>query len=129
MGVSGKSGSSKPGIPTPGTQAEPEKRRDLRVPLRVLRVESEHNGEIFAGYATNLSTSGIFIQTTNPKKPGTRITIQFTLPTKQKIAGLAEVVWTREYTGKEIRHPGMGMRFLELGPEHSEFIRTFLEEK
>lgn len=124
-------------IPKPKKEAQPslapavegnEKRKDLRVPLRVLNVRSELQGEVFFGYATNISTSGIFIQTPNPKEPGLRMSLSFVLPqTKQKISCLAEVTWIVDYTTQTGPSPGMGLKFSEISEEAAEAIRVFVE--
>src|SRR5262245_23892115 len=113
---------------TEHTTSEEEKRKDLRIPLRVLRVEGTEKGkkEIFFGYAGNISTSGMFIQTPNPKDVGTQVRLTFTLPTtKEKVTCVAEVVWSRNYAGKG-SSPGMGMRFVDLAADMSAIIEKFM---
>ena len=110
--------------------AAEEKRRDLRVPLRVLRVEgSERNKhEIFFGYASNISASGLFIQTPNPKDVGTQVHLSFTLPvSKEKVTCTAEVIWIRNYSGKGST-PGMGLKFVELSKELAASVDRFISE-
>ncbi len=122
--------SSTPDIPTPTINEENERRRDLRVPLRVLRVESEHNGEVFFGYAVNISNTGLCIQTSNPKVTGTKIHISFTLPSqKEKIDCNAEVIWHRNFTGPKAPPPGMGLRFIELPTATLEMIQRFIDQE
>ncbi|HLG19453.1 MAG TPA: TIGR02266 family protein [Bdellovibrionota bacterium] len=118
----------KPRIPTPTETKEPERRRELRIPMRVLRVEAEREGEVFFGYAANLSVTGLFIQTTNPKPVGTQVHVAFTLPkAKEKITSKAEIVWVQEYAGKDGPSPGMGLRFLEPPDSTLAAIRKFIE--
>jgi uncharacterized protein (TIGR02266 family) len=115
---------------TPTTESEPEKRRDLRVPIRVLRVEGTEKGkhEIFFGYASNLSSSGMFIQTPSPKEIGTQVRLSFLLPTsKEKVVAAAEVVWIRNYSGKG-SSPGMGLKFVEISAELARSIQKFVSE-
>ena len=119
----------KPRVPPPANTPEPEKRRELRVPLRILRVETELNGEVFFGYATNLSKTGLFIKTISPRVAGTQVRLSFTLPSgPQKINCLAEIAWGQNYTGEKGPIPGMGLRFVEVSPESLELIQKFVDE-
>ena len=122
--------SGAPTIPAPVQDGGPERRRQLRVPLRVLRVSAQHQGEFFFGYASNISNTGVFIETSNPKPNGTRVKLKFSLPgLVAPTVCVAEVVWTREFTGKGVESPGMGLRFLELQPEAAVLIREFVEKE
>ena len=118
-----------PTIPPPSLKApEADKRKDLRVPLRVLKVETELNGDVFFGYAADISKSGLFIQTSNPRPVGTKVRLMFVLPgTKEKLTFQAEVIWNRNYIGKEGLTPGMGMRFVELDSTNREKIEKFVD--
>ena len=122
--------SGKPPIPSPTSTKEVERRRELRVPLRVLKIQGERKGEVFFGYAGNLSTTGLFIQTTNPREAGMQVKVTFQLPnTKKNIECLTEVMWGRNYLGKDGPPPGMGLRFIDVSTEDSDAIRTFVEEE
>ena len=129
MESSFKGGTDSPVIPPTKPEKEPEQRQNLRVPLRVLRVETELKGEVFFGYAINLSVTGIFIQTSSPKEVGTQFRVRFSLPRDPKIIEcLTEVVWSRHYTGKTGVSPGMGLRFIDLNPECQEAIAKFISQ-
>ncbi|MFH1263051.1 MAG: PilZ domain-containing protein [Pseudomonadota bacterium] len=118
------------GNPAPVEAATAEKRKHLRLPLRVLRVETELRGEVFFGHATNISKTGLFIQTTNPRPVGFQIKIRFEMPRfKKKIQCMAEVVWAQEFTGEKGIEPGMGLKFLDLAPEELQMLDRFVEEK
>lgn len=106
-----------------------EKRRELRVPMRVLHVKLEGHKKVFFGYADNLSTSGFFIQSINPKEAGSKFKIEFNLPDcQEKIECLAEVVWKRDFTTNSSCKPGMGLRFVEIERKYSALIREFIEK-
>ena len=106
-----------------------EKRRYLRVPLRVLRVETKIGGEIFFGHATNISRTGLFIQTVNPKPVGMKVYIKFLLPeNKEMITCLAEITWIQDFIGPKGPQPGMGLKFLELNPTTETMIAAFIEQ-
>lgn len=114
----------------PANSAPPEKRRNLRVPLRVLRVETALRGQVFFGHAVNLSKTGLFVQTTNPKPVGFKAKIRFELPKAgQKIEAMAEVVRNQEFTGQKGVQPGMGLKFVDLSIEAQEIIEKFVDEK
>ncbi len=116
-------------LPAAGGTDEAERRRELRVPLRVLRVHTDQAGDVFFGYANNVSLSGVFVQTPNPKKPGLQVDLRFKLPRKTKeIQCKAEVMWAQEYAGKGQTAPGMGLRFVEISVEDLEEIRKFVSE-
>jgi uncharacterized protein (TIGR02266 family) len=117
-----------PTSPQSGDSEENEKRSDLRVPLRVLRVEAKDSRkqEIFFGYASNISISGMFIQTASPKDKGTQVQVTFTLPNKVRVACLTEVAWVRPFSGKN-SSPGMGLRFVEIDAASKEAIEKFID--
>jgi hypothetical protein len=93
------------------------------------------------GRLTNISSDGLFVQTTNVKEMGTRIDLCFTLPNSSKrIAVTAEVIWVSyppsfdegPSFGKPERYvygtPGMGLRFISISPEDRFRIEGFLKE-
>lgn len=92
-----------------------EKRFSLRNQLLVLKVKGDDGGNVFFGYAKNISITGMFIASVNPKKAGEEFTIEFTLPKKRKPVQCRCVVeWSRNYNPKSKFEPGMGVRFLDL---------------
>lgn len=104
---------------TPEPTKEPDKRRDLRTPLIVLKVKLDDGKKAFFGYAKNISRSGLFIATVNPKEPGSRFQVEIPLPPPigRNVQCESEVVWKRNYTRGGPYEPGMGLRFLDM-PEH-----------
>ena len=101
------------------SEKEPDKRKNLRAPLIVLKVKLDDGNKAFFGYAKNISRSGLFIATVNPKEPGSTFRIEIPLPEpiNHKIQCEAEVVWKRYYTRGGPNEPGMGMKFNNM-PEH-----------
>ncbi len=100
------------------TSPETEKRFNLRNQLLVLKVKGDDAGNVFFGYAKNISITGMFIASVNPKKAGEVFTIEFTLPKKKKpIQCKCVVEWSRNYSPKSKFEPGMGVRFLDLDKE------------
>ena len=106
----------------------PDKRKDLRVPILVTRVKGGKMGRTFFGYAKNISRSGLFIQTINPKKEKEQFKIEFTLPGEEtSVTCTAEVVWARNYMPDALYEPGMGLRFLDLEDEKADEIARWVE--
>lgn len=101
-----------------------EKRLSLRVPIQLkVDVESPNNHYLFE-YSSNLSQSGIFIQTTEPVKPGTLLHLQFSLPDDHRIRTRGEVIWVNE----EDEEPGMGVKFLGLMKKDKDRILIALKK-
>ena len=94
--------------------------KDQRTSDRVLvklQVDCSSEGHFLFENATNISEHGVFIHTTEPMKPGTKIELQFTLPeTKEKLKVLGEVMWVNPIRKDEEKNvnPGMGVKFANL---------------
>lgn len=96
-----------------------DKRKDVRVPIR-LKVNFEiSNRHYLFEYSSNLSQSGIFIHTMEPLQPGTEVAIQFSLPDDFEISTRGEVIWVNT---EEDEEPGMGVRFVGLSDQAREKI-------
>lgn len=109
------------------SNVQKERRRELRVYLRVLKMKLETSKDVFFGYAKNISAGGLFIPTVNPKNVGERFKLKFRLPNSDKdIIVTAEVVWNRTYSNSDEYEPGMGIRFVEISEEDAELIRKFV---
>ncbi len=107
-----------------------ERRRELRVPLRVIRVKIETNTDVFFGYAKNISAGGLFISTVNPKGVGEKFKLKITLPnSKKEIVVMAEVVWSRKFSESKEYEPGMGIKYIEITDEDAELIRQFVNSE
>jgi len=93
-----------------------ERRSRKRIPLKI-KVDCQYEGNFLFENATNISEHGIFIETREPKKPGTLIKLQFQIAeSSKKIEVLGEVIWVNPYragSGKDY-NPGMGVRFKNL---------------
>jgi len=99
------------------TQAD--KRKNLRSPLLTLRVKLDDGGKVFFGYTKNISRSGMFISSINPKPQGEVYQVEIPLPApiNQTIQCACEVVWTRHFEKKALYEPGMGLKFSGLSEE------------
>jgi type IV pilus assembly protein PilZ len=102
-----------------------QRRQDIRIPI-ALKVDMEvPNDHYLFEYSTNLSQSGIFIQTDDPLEPGTLVQLQFTLPDAHLIRTRGEVMWVNEDDEVE---PGMGIKFMGLSLEDRERILTAIKK-
>jgi uncharacterized protein (TIGR02266 family) len=102
-------------------------RFDLEVKVDL---ESDHN--FYTGLTQNISSGGVFIATHHIRKIGDRITLKFSLPgTDQPLAVETEVRWIRENTALQRVEgaSGMGVRFINLTPEASAAISSFIEAR
>ena len=92
------------------------KRRSVRRPRRV-QVQFWRRGEaqVYPGYTTNISTTGMFLATNSPQAPGTRVRIEV-LEGGHGFMVEGVVAHARRTRGEMMRlnHPGMGIRFLEV---------------
>jgi len=77
----------------------------------------------FPGYTTNISTTGMFLATTGPQPPGTRLRIEV-MDGHHGFMVEGLVVHARKVRGDMMRltHPGMGIRFLSVGELVRELI-------
>lgn len=103
-------------------------RKNLRTPLMVLKVKVDDGRKVFFGYAKNISRSGLFIATTNPREPGTsfQVEIPFPAPVNRKLTCTCEVVWKRDFSAKSLYEPGMGLKFLDLTEAQAEEIHRWV---
>lgn len=107
----------------------PDRRKNLRSHLLVLRVKGEREKKVFFGYAKNISKSGMFIASVNPRKVGEEFTIEFTLPReKDVIRCRCVVVWSRSYHPRSPYESGMGVKFLDLDESVRESIDEWVRE-
>lgn len=102
----------------------PDRRKNLRNQLLVLKVKVESDSKSFFGYAKVVGRGGMFIASVNPKKVGEEFTIEFPMPDKTQARCRVQVVWQREFSPKSKHEPGMGVKFLDL----SDDIRNKIDE-
>ena len=104
-----------------GSTAEPSiDPADRRAAPRVLvdlEVDYASEDNYLFAYITDISETGIFVRTTSPEQPGTRLNMRFRPDDAQpqlEIEG--EVIWVNPFRpgAPDNLHPGMGIRFVEL---------------
>jgi uncharacterized protein (TIGR02266 family) len=108
----------------------PERRRNLRA---VVRLEVKPGSESIKRppfYVTyNVSSSGLYLITTDPFPEKTQIKLNFQLPgDSHVISVIAEVVWCREKDERPPYYPGMGVIFTEIKDEDKARIDKFVRE-
>lgn len=113
---------------TENTQAD--KRKNLRSPLLTLRVKLDDGSKVFFGYTKNISRSGMFISSVNPKPPGEIYQVEIPLPAplNQTIQCACEVVWNRHFEKKSPYEPGMGLKFFGLSDDVADAIDRWIHE-
>lgn len=106
-------------------------RRALRIPRRAGVLLADGAAERFLGYVADISETGAFIQSSNPRPIGTKLDVamhlfgRFAPPFRCP----AEVVWVRGYGGRQGPCPGMGVRFGSLEGEAVVALREFCAER
>jgi type IV pilus assembly protein PilZ len=93
-----------------------ERRRATRV-LVDLEVDYASEENYLFAYITDISETGIFVRTTTPEQPGTRLNMRFRpdgAGPQLEIEG--EVIWVNPFRpgAPDNLHPGMGIRFVDL---------------
>lgn len=108
----------------------PAPRHVPRIPLPVERIPRDDARPRFLGYLGNISETGLFVQSTSPPAPGTRVSLRLRLSgTRDEFLGArAVIVWSRGYAGRLGPSAGMGLRLLGLDPdERSAWLRLCAE--
>jgi glycine C-acetyltransferase len=91
-----------------------ERRRCLRTPLQGLEVFSRNTGGLI-GKSRDISPNGMFIETENPLKPGTKMLLEFKLPNEMiPIKTYSEVKWNKRGLTSEAKSTGMGVQFVNI---------------
>ncbi len=104
------------------------KRKTLRTPILITKVKVNQNGKVFFGYAKNISKTGLFIQSINPKDEGERFKIEFDLPDdNETFSCMARVIWKRGYMPKARYEPGMGLEFIDLARDLSDKLEAWCD--
>lgn len=109
-----------------------ERRAAPRVPAR-LRINYGIEGrDLLTDYSVNLSSGGVFIETTDLLPPETPLFLEFSLPESGgTIRCKGRVAWINHHRKilSPLLPPGMGVQFLDLGLQEMHIIRDFLNEE
>ncbi len=105
---------------TADPSVDPADRRAAPRVLVDLEVDYAMEDNYLFAYITDISETGIFVRTTSPEQPGTRLNMRFRPNnTSPQIEIEGVVIWVNPYRpgAPDNLHPGMGIRFVELGDE------------
>ena len=92
-------------------------------------VEEPGKKQEFFDKSLNISESGIFIETDNPKEKGQDLTLRFALPGTQVITVTGKVsrVKKKNRILPSKSPPGMGIEFTVLDPKTRKVLKEFTE--
>src|ERR1043165_10127623 len=95
----------------PSGTAGAERRLSPRV-LVHLEVDCASEDNYLFAYITDISTTGIFVRTTTPEQPGTRLQLRLSAEDAGSVEVEGEVIWINPYRqGRPDKlHPGLGVR-------------------
>jgi type IV pilus assembly protein PilZ len=117
-------------LPVPEERRGHDRREHERVLVHI-EVDYKCDDTFLFAYITDLSAMGIFIRTSVPHPPGTRLNLHFAPAGSAPMDIEGEVVWTNpNRPGKgENLNPGMGVQFVDLTPAQRDqimsLVRTF----
>jgi len=109
-------------------QELPEKRSDPRYLARIAIYYGGYQKDLLKDYSINISTGGVFVETSRILPEGTELTVKFNLPNSGAVTVThAKVAWVNDSDSmkKSSLPPGMGIQFLSIDNLHT--IRNFLE--
>jgi type IV pilus assembly protein PilZ len=105
---------------TADATVDPTDRRAAPRVLVDLEVDYASEENYLFAYITDISETGIFVRTTSPEQPGTRLNLRFRPDNANpQIEIEGEVIWVNPYRpgAPDNLHPGMGIRFVGLDEE------------
>jgi CheY-like chemotaxis protein len=102
-------------------------RENIRIPT-ALRAELRDEYGSTEGYVTVLSQYGLFFRTMEPRPAHTSVGVTFSLG-DGAVSVEASVLYIVSFEEGPFCEPGMGMKFVRIGPEDSALIRFFIHEQ
>jgi len=114
-------------------------RRHLALTERVAhryyaRLEIRYGSDLdqkLTDYSVNISTGGLFLETTHPLSPGTPLTLAIKLPERElPLRCSAQVAWVNEQENPQKTElpVGVGLQFIDLSLDDLHLIRDFLRD-
>jgi Tfp pilus assembly protein PilZ len=101
-------------------EEETSMRGHLRKPC-LIRVNYTILEQTYEGYILDISTVGVFIETSESFSVGQEMTLAFSLPNYQQMFKLlGMIVW--------VGHQGIGVKFQNLSPYQQEMIKSFIDK-
>lgn len=124
--------SERPDLPSSPPMMRDETYRERRSTLRqIVEVEIGMYADtnFFTGFSADVSSGGLFISTYDVLSIGTKLNLNFALPTGPILSVNGVVRWVREFNemSPEIM-PGMGVQFEHLSSEDAELINRHMSE-
>jgi len=96
------------------------------------RVQARYgvNGLDRTAFTNNVSLSGLFLRTNMVYRPGTTIQLELVFP-EESIGLWAQVIWSKKVPPQlaQTLHCGMGIRFINPGPDWEEAFDRWQEGK
>jgi uncharacterized protein (TIGR02266 family) len=101
-------------------EEETSMRGHMRKPC-LIRVNYTILEQTYEGYILDISTVGVFIETSESFSVGQEMTLAFSLPNYQQLFKLSGmIVW--------VGHQGIGVKFQNLSPYQEEMIKSFIDK-
>ena len=103
--------------------------------IKHYEVEKSTDGITFTNVVTqtatgnNLSSVGLFIESSAPLAPGTELSVEFSLPDhpRGKYTAKGKVAWTRAKPERHLLFPGMGVQFTDINEKARKDLLEFVE--
>jgi len=108
-----------------------EKKATPRYATRIAIFHGSYQNQVLTDYSINISTGGVFIESSMILPEDTELTVKFSLPDSDTIIiAKSRVAWTNspDSIKKASLPPGMGIQFLDLSMEDMHAIRTYLDK-
>ncbi len=111
--------------------AQPARRASAKRRASAVRVHVNEQGRLAAGQTiagtlTDISVSGAFLASERTLKPGTEVTLRFSLPLDEGRSGAVEVRAEVRHRGRN--QSGVGLRFLRMPSDGMRVIEAYLAE-
>ena len=104
-------------------------RRDVRV-QKTLSLTYKDDQAFMRAFTGNMSSSGLFIRTSNPLGEGEQFLLKLQLPEiPEPIRVSCEVIWSRAQVGATEKNPaGMGVKFAEMSKKDRDILTSYLSK-
>jgi CheY-like chemotaxis protein len=101
-------------------------RRNIRITTSFPALLSDTAGAA-EGHVTVLSQYGLFFRTLEPRPVNARVAVEFSV-WERPISLEATVLYASSFEDGPFLEPGMGLKFVKIGPEDSSLIRAYILE-
>ena len=101
-------------------------RRSPRVAHEVMVAVRTDRGGHFTGWGTNLSATGVFVNTQTPSAVGEEVHMLLQLPGVPECKLRAKVMWSKT-PGEHVEEAGMGVQFVETDQPTLELLAQMVQ--